>query len=202
MRNPRELASVLLTLTASLIIVGCDKRPTTEDILSGMSEENRRAMDVMVNTPFIVEGVSNPEFISAEECGLQDPAKIIGVVINGQARAYPLIRLSAMVDHVVNDNVVDADGNNLPFTVTYCDMTDCVRVVQSSSKTTANSLEIGTLGLIDKGLALKWKNKDFKQMEQVEGLKDVPYTRTTWGEWKAEYPDSVVYKGRNRSRGK
>jgi Protein of unknown function (DUF3179) len=198
MRRLRKLARALLALSASWIFIGCEKQPSTDEILEGMSAENRRAMDVMVNTPFIVEGVSNPEFLSAEECGLQDPARIIGVVINGSARAYPLIRLSAMVDHVVNDNVVDSEGKNLPFTVTYCDMSDCIRVLQSSSDTTANSLEVATLGLLDKGLALKWKGKDFKQMDEVDGLKDVPYERTTWGEWKSKHPDSLVYKGRSR----
>ncbi len=199
MRTRQKLSSILLCLGLAPM-VGCEQKPTTEQILEGMSAENRRAMETMVNTPFIVEGVSNPEFVTAEQCGLQDPARVIGVVINGQARAYPLVRLSAMVDHVVNDNIIDEEGKNFPFTITYCDMTDCVRVLQSEYDTTANSLEISTLGLLDKGLALKWKDKDFKQMADVDGLKDVPYVRTTWGEWKAEHPESLVYKGRNRKR--
>jgi hypothetical protein len=194
--SPQKHAFLLLCVLASLLLAACQRTISKDEMLEGMSEESRRAMDSMVNTPFIVEGVASPEFVSAADAGLQDTNQVIGIVMNGQARAYPLARVSAMMDHVVNDNVSTSDGKNSPFTITYCDMTDCIRVLESTDPTSRDTLEIGTLGLLDRGLALQWKGKTFKQMESIDGLKDVPYRRMSWGEWKAEYPDTMVYKGR------
>ena len=182
------------------VLAGCEQSVSKDEMLEGMSQESRNAMNSMVNTPFIVEGVASPEFISAAEAKLRDSDRVVGIVINGQARAYPLARLSAMSDHVVNDHVTDSEGKSLPFTVTYCDMTDCARVLEPTSETAQDSLGIRTLGLLDKGLALQWKGKDFKQLEAVDGLQDVPYQRKTWAEWKAEFPDTIVYKGRTSQK--
>ena len=199
--RPRKNANLLLYLAITFSMAGCEPTPISKDeMLEGMSKESRLAMDSMVNTPFIVEGITSPQFVSASESQLQDAVRVIGIVIEGQARAYPLASVSAMVDHVVNDNVTGLDGKKKPFAVTYCDMTDCIRVLEPVAQSPESSLGIGTLGLLDKGLALQWKGKSFKQMDEVDGLRDVPYQRKSWGEWKAEYPDTKVYIGRNPQR--
>ncbi len=198
--RPRKPAFLLVCAALITFLAGCEQSILKDDMLEGMSQESRRAMNSMVNTPFIVEGVTSPEFVSAVEAKLRDADRVVGIVINGQPRAYPLARLSAMSDHVVNDHVSTSEGKSLPFTVTYGDMTDCVRVLEPSSETTQESLGIRTLGLLDEGLALQWQGKDFKQLEAVDGLQDVPYQRKTWAEWKAEFPDTIVYKGRTSQK--
>ncbi len=183
------------TLFALCFLFGCEQRQT-EDALESLTDSQRRALNPMTNTPFMVEGINSPTFSTASEATLRDDTPIIGVVIDGQARAYPLIRLSAMVDHVVNDQVTTEDGKVSPFTVTYCDMTDCVRVFSASDESKDEPMNVSTLGMLDGGLALRWNGVDFKQMDKVPMLQDVPFHRTTWGQWKAEHPESLVYKGR------
>jgi hypothetical protein len=192
-----RISPILLLGIASLFALGCKKEPTKEEMLSGLSAEDRRALGTMTNTPFIVDGTNAPEFTSAGASRLKDDEEVIGIVVQGSARAYPLARLSGMIEHVVNDSLSGGDGKIIPFSVTYCDMTDCARVFESASGEAVESLELGTLGLLDGGLALRWKDKTFKQMEErIEGLKDMPFQRTSWREWKAQYPDTLIYAGR------
>lgn len=179
--------------------VGCERKQTVEEMLESMSVSDRRALETMTNTPFIAPGVESPQFVSAADCGLQDSTNVVGVLINGEARAYPLVRLSSMMDHVINDNA-PADGKNHAFSIIYCDMSDCVRVLASTTESNDDSLKIGVLGLLDKEQVLQWNGKDFKATAEVDGLKDLPCQRTTWGEWKAEHPDSLVYKGPKKGR--
>ena len=198
---PQSTAFLTAFASFAILLSGCERSISKDEMLEGMSQESRNAMNSMANTPFIVEGVATPEFVSAGEAHLRDAERIIGIVLNGQPRAYPLTRLSAMIDHVVNDHSINSDGKKLLFSVTYCDMTDCVRVLEPTAETTEESLGIRTLGILDSGLALQWKGKDFTQLDAVEGLRDVPYQRKSWGEWKAEFPDTMVYKGRARQKG-
>jgi hypothetical protein len=50
-----------------------------------------------------IPAVRHPEFVRADKAKLADGEKILGVVIGGEARAYPLIDLDS---HEVVDDVV------------------------------------------------------------------------------------------------
>src|SRR5262249_40673622 len=72
---------------------------------------------------FNAPGIDRPPIVAAGDAGLNDNEEVIGVDVRGKARAY---RLSALLDrqhHVVNDLI---DG--VPVTVTYCDLSNCLRV--------------------------------------------------------------------------
>lgn len=52
-----------------------------------------------------IAAIMNPQFVSAEEADIPDNAWVLGVVIDGQARAYSLNLLNS--HEVVNDQVGD-----------------------------------------------------------------------------------------------
>jgi hypothetical protein len=194
-----NLPAIIGLCLCVLLQTACRRQPTKEEMLAGMSEDNRRALESMVNTPLVTEGIDSPEFTSAEMAVLDDGDLVIGIVVGGQARVYPIKRLSSMIDHVVNDRVVNSDGTVKLVTVTYCDMTDCARVLAPTEDWDATSLGVSTLGLLDGGLALEWNGKQFKQMAEVDGLQDIEYQKMTWSQWKAVHPQSLVYKGRTKT---
>jgi hypothetical protein len=186
-------------IALSLVVVGgCSRRPTSEEMAKGMSDENLLAMRTMHNTPFISPGIDNPMMVDSSNANLRDDEVVIGINLNGAYRAYPLSKLSAIVDHVVNDAVRLNDGNTAALTVTYCDRTDCIRVVEPIEPV-AGRLQISTLGLLRGGLALSWNGVEFEQSEAVAGLRDRDFERATWKDWKSEHPDTVVYVGRSKS---
>ena len=142
-------------------------------------------------------GVRTPPTVAAEVAGLDDAEDVIGVVVNGAARAY---RLSALRDprrHVVNDLVGDA-----PVSVAYCDRTGCIRTYTGPG---VEPLRVGIAGLRDGGLVVKLNGVyyDHRSGQVVEGLPDaapllhdqVPWTRTTWGRWRREHPATDVFVG-------
>ena len=47
----------------------------------------------------------NPEIISAGEAPIGDGDMVMGVVLNGQARAYPVNYMNGPTNEVVNDNL-------------------------------------------------------------------------------------------------
>jgi hypothetical protein len=168
-------------------------------MLTGMGDKDLRALGSMNSTPLLVNGISTPSFKQSSEARLSDDTKVIGVSQQGKHRAYPVPLMSGMLDHVVNDVVPSEDGSGVrPISITYCSMTHCARVVTGEPPEGTPHLDLGTLGLLDGGLALRWKGRQFKQNDQIEGLTDLPFELTTWGEWKSKYPETEVFAGRSK----
>jgi len=190
----------LMVVQLVLYSAGCRPERNWDDMIAELTPEQRRQMEPMYSTPMVFDGVENPQSITADQATLRDSQEVIGVIVHGQARAFPLDEMSGTQEHVVNDHVVDAAGDPRAFTVTYCDLTECIRVFGSVATLPNESLEMGTVGLRDGGLALFLGDQSFKQEESVEQLRDVPHQRMTWDRWKAEHPDTLVYIGiRNRN---
>lgn len=171
-------------------------------MLQGLSAERRQALDsVDQNTPMVSPGIDHPALMPAGSVDLKDKDRIIGLIVEGHARAYPLKKMAGLLEHVVNDHVVDSRGTPKPFTVTYCNQTECVRVLESIENVAVESLGIGTLGLNAGGLMLYRGDSRFKQEEPVAALRDIPFELMSWAEWKAKHPNTEVYVGpSNRNR--
>lgn len=191
---------IVIVIGIALSLASCKRRPTKEEMLAGMSESDLRALQTMSSTPLVVEGINEPAFKPAAEADIADDQEIIGVSVGSSQRAYPTKYMSGMLNHVVNDCVATEDGLHCPISITFCDMTNCARVVTSELVESSTHLDVGTLGLVDGGLALRWNGHQFKQTDQIDGLVDVPFERMTWGEWKSKYPETEVLVGR-RKRG-
>jgi hypothetical protein len=142
-------------------------------------------------------GVRTPQAVAAEAAGLNDAEEVVGVVVNGAARAYRLGTLRDPRRHVVNDLVGGA-----PVSVAYCDRTGCIRTYTGPG---AEPLRVGIAGLRDGGLVVKLDGVYYDQQSGrvVEGppgaaplpLDRVPWTRTTWGRWRREHPATDVSVG-------
>lgn len=193
--SPRLSGPVAALLALALAVpVGCRKQISKEEHLKNLTPEQRAAFEPMHNTPNLVAGIESPRFLAADEVDLWPKALVIGVVVDDQPRAYPLSKMSAMNSHVINDVVTTTTGVQRPITVTYCDKSDCIRVLTHAEA--EGSLGIGILGLLNGGLALRWEDQQFEQMAEVEGLEDVPFEQVSWDEWRKRYPETLVYQGR------
>lgn len=188
--------SLLLLLSASL---GCREKATKEQMLSSLSPELRRKIEVGDSTPLVTNGVTVPNMVAAEKAEVADEQEVIGVIIEGSPRAYPLRQLSNLLEHVVNDHVLDPAGSPKAFAVTYCNLTGCIRVLESPVELGGKNLGVGTIGLIDGGLVLSHRKRQFKQEEQVSTLRDLPYEVMTWKDWKQKNPSTLVYIGPAKS---
>jgi hypothetical protein len=143
------------------------------------------------------DGVRTPHAVAAEAAGLDDAEEVVGVAVNGAARAYRLGALRDPRRHVVNDLV----GGG-PVSVAYCDRTGCIRTYTGPG---AEPLRVGIAGLRDGGLVVKLDGVyyDHRSGRVVEGppgaaplpLDRVPWTRTTWGRWRREHPATDVSTG-------
>ena len=182
-------------LLAILFQFGCSEKATKEEMLKGMPAGNRRALESMDSTPMVTSGIDRPLMLPADSVALLDSDKVIGIVVEGLPRAYPLKRMSSLLEHVVNDHVVDKNGKSKAFTVTYCNVTECIRVLHSISDGAVASLGIGTLGLVEGQLALFRGAQTFKQDESIAGLLDMEYEVTSWSGWKRRFPETLVYVG-------
>ena len=54
-----------------------------------------------------IPAIDEPEYVTADEANIRDDAWVLGVVIDGQARAYSLELLNS--HEVVNDSIGDTD---------------------------------------------------------------------------------------------
>lgn len=143
------------------------------------------------------DGVRTPPAVAPELAGLDDAEEVVGVVVNGVARAYRLDELSIPRRHVVNDLV-----GGIPVSVAFCDQTGCVRTYTGPGTA---PLRIGIGGLRDGGLVVKLDGVyyDHRSGRVVEGPPNaaalpfdrVPWTRTTWGRWRREHPATDVSLG-------
>ena len=148
------------------------------------SAPTKRSTDMV----FRVRGLRQPEFESASDVRVSDLYPVIGVSVGNEYRAYLLGAMDSPESHVINDLI-----ENIPVTVTYCDRTDCVRLFTKSNQ--SDSLDVSIYGFIDGQMAIEVDGQTFTQGSPDVPLEDLTFTRTTWGEWKLDHPETNVYIG-------
>jgi len=151
------------------------------------------------------DGVIRPTTVEAAKAGLKDETEVLGVEINGVARAYRLATLSDINRHIVNDNL-----KGVPVSVLYCDINDCARAYTGPAS--PDPLPIRMAGMKFGDLIFKVGKVLYKLStgEALGGsgfpgdpdpsLPPLPFsptavTRTTWGAWKQQHPATDVYLG-------
>lgn len=142
-----------------------------------------------------IPAITDPHTVSVASVDFLEPGdRIAGVVINGEARAYPVRLLNW--HEVVNDEL-----SGTPFAMIYCPLCDSVSVV--GREVEGEVLEFGISGLLynsnvlmyDRTHDALWSQIAF---EAVTGpysgtpLKHLPWEITTFGDWRDAHPDSTV----------
>lgn len=143
-----------------------------------------------------IPSIDSPVFISATEAsrGMEPTERVLGVEINGEARAYPVNVLT--VHEIVNDHV-----GGIPVCVTWCPLSYAgivyLRVVADTL------LSLGGSGKILRNSMVMYDRNTGSLWNQLSGvsfsgplsgftLQPVPSSLTTWQSWVREYPATVV----------
>ena len=141
----------------------------------------------MLNTPFLVPPLVNPPLLDASAAEIDPDEPVIGISSGSQHTAWLLKALSNMQSHVIHDT-----RGPQPIAVTYCDRSDCVRVFSGEP---GESLQLQTAGFINGEMCLRVNGQILPHSSQDIALKDYEFTRTTWGEWSKQHPDTSAYNG-------
>lgn len=154
-----------------------------EDILSGGPPKDG------------IPSIDNPTFIPvAEETELTDTDPVIGLVVNGVAKAYPL---RVLIWHeIVNDTISD-----VPVSVTFCPL--CNTAVVYDRRLDGKVLDFGTTGKLRNSDLVMYDRQTESWWQQFLGqgiigemtgktLKAMPARLESWAKFKARAPHGQV----------
>ena len=142
-----------------------------------------------------IPSVDDPVFASISESQfMSDSDTVIGLEINGDARAYPLFIL--VWHEIVNDTV-----GEIPVSVTYCPLCYTNQVFERIVD--GEEVEFGTSGKLYNSNLLMYDRLTESYWSQALGLAVkgeltgtqlnlVPFDVITWGDWKELYPNTLV----------
>ncbi|NEO06479.1 DUF3179 domain-containing protein [Moorena sp. SIO3I8] len=137
-----------------------------------------------------IPSIDNPKFDTAQTTPFSKTETVIGVVINGEAKAYPF---GVMNWHeLVNDTV---GGVNV--SVSYCPLCDTIVAFNRSNTT------YGVTGKLYQSCLVMYDRADDTLYSQPWGmgiigakvnrnLKTIPAIKTTLGAWLSKYPNSKI----------
>ena len=142
-----------------------------------------------------IPSIDDPVFVSVQESQfMSDSDTVIGLEINGDARAYPLFIL--VWHEIVNDTV-----GNVPVSITYCPLCYTNQVFERIID--GKEVEFGTSGKLYNSNLLMYDRLTESYWSQALGLAVkgeltgkqlnlVPFDVITWGDWKELHPDTLV----------
>ena len=142
-----------------------------------------------------IPSIDDPEFISvAKAQTLTDTMPVIGLVLNGEAKAYPLDIL--MRHEIVNDTIA-----GIPVTVTFCPL--CNAAVVFDRRLDGQVLDFGTTGRLRKSDMVMYDRQTESWWQQFLGeaivgeltgkrLKTFPSRVESWSKFKARAPEGLV----------
>ena len=142
-----------------------------------------------------IPALTNPEVLSANAADFLSPGRrVLGLVVNGEPRAYPLIVM--WWHEMVNDTL-----GGEPVLVTYCPLTgsgvafDPVVDGQLRNFGVSGLLFENNLIMFDRETESLWTQLGMFSMcgEEVGTVLDrLPVIETTWGYWKKLYPNTTI----------
>jgi Protein of unknown function (DUF3179) len=146
-----------------------------------------------------IPGIVRPSVVEAGASKLRDDEEVIGFEIGGRARAYRLDAFRDRSTHIVNDLV-----GEVPITVAYCDLSDCVRGYTGGERDRPLDVAVGGLyrgrDMVLEVSGTLYFQESGTSLSPGVGPSSIPLerlspTRTTWGEWKRLHPSTDVYEG-------
>jgi len=146
--------------------------------------------------PLAVTSLDNPEIIVAPEATIPDSDPVIGIEIEDLARAYPLGRLRT--HELINDRL-----GKIPVMITASWDRNVIRIFDARCRgrilhgnLLAEFKEQGWFQ--DRETLTTWNQEDGKAVAgplEGEHMTAIPYSRTTWGQWKKAHPATTVMRG-------
>lgn len=142
-----------------------------------------------------IPSINNPKFVKADAANqLDDSEFVLGITLNGIARAYPLPIMNW--HEIVNDRF-----GELPVVVTFCPL--CGSGMAFESRLDGRNLTFGVSGLLYNSDVLLYDRETESLWSQLKSqavsgeyksrkLKSVPMQHTTWGNWRKQYPNTLV----------
>jgi len=142
-----------------------------------------------------IPSIDNPKFAQASSAQfVSDSDVVIGLEINGHAKAYPLFIL--VWHEIVNDEV-----GGVPVSITYCPLCYTSQVFERIIE--EKEVEFGVSGKLYNSNLLMYDRFTDSYWSQSLGmavkgeltgiqLKTIPFDLITWGDWKKIHPDSLV----------
>jgi hypothetical protein len=136
--------------------------------------------------------------VPAGQASLRDDDVVLGVVVAGEARAYPVNLMWEPQNEVLNDTLGGA-----PIAATWCPIAHSAVVYDRRLE--RQTLELGAVGL-ENGVFILYDRQTGTHWSQVSGqaargaksglrLSKKGSTVTTWGRWRRLHPDTSVYAG-------
>ena len=142
-----------------------------------------------------IPSIDDPKFADASDAQfISDSDTVIGLEINGEAKAYPLFIL--VWHEIVNDKVGDT-----PVAVTYCPLCYTNQVFERILD--GKEVEFGTSGKLYNSNLVMYDRLTDSYWSQALGqaitgeltgqeLKIIPFDVITWGDWKTIHPNTKV----------
>jgi hypothetical protein len=196
--SPASVSIPYLSNTAKLI-------PGVAPGAAGQQSNNSQQMRHIVPLDQIVSGgpppdgipsIDNPKFLSVVDASkfLKDSDLVVGLTINGQTKAYPLLIL--VWHEIVNDKV-----GGVPVSITYCPL--CFTAQVFNRTIGGHMVEFGTSGklynnnlvMYDRLCGSLWSQalgEEIVGTHAGESLKRIPFDLAHWKDWKQLYPNSMV----------
>jgi len=139
-----------------------------------------------------IPSIDDPRFWSSQEADrhFNDDDRVVGVYINGEARAYPQ---RILVWHeIVNDTV-----GGKPISVTFCPLTGtALGFLRGDSELgVSGRLVNSNLIMYDRATDTEWPQilgAGIKGPHAGKGLQETRVVWTTWQRWKQRHPDTRV----------
>jgi len=142
-----------------------------------------------------IPSIDNPVFADVPDSSfVSDSDTVIGLKINGEAKAYPIFIL--VWHEIVNDKV-----GGVPVSVTYCPLCYTNQVFERIID--GQEVEFGTSGKLYNSNLLMYDRYTESYWSQALGiavkgeltgyqLNLIPFDVITWGDWKKLHPETVV----------
>ena len=141
-----------------------------------------------------IPAIDRPRFVSAAQAGLRDGDRVLGVALEGIARAYPVRILNW--HEVVNDRFAGR-----AIAVTYCPL--CGTGMAFEAGGAAGASGFGVSGLLYNSDVLLYDRQTQSLWSQIlqtaisgprkgSKLVAVPLTHTTWADWRRRHPATQV----------
>lgn len=149
---------------------------------------------VQLRRPDDIAPIYAPEFVAADAAGRPDEEPVIGLALNGEARAYPTGILYRR--ELVNDVV-----GGVPALVSWCPL--CYTALVHERRVDGAAAVFGNQGALYRG-AMTWYDHATGSVwsqplgaaiagpEAGRRLALLPAQVTTWGEWRAAYPHTLL----------